>query len=59
MVLLAITKLNSIEVLIYEALIDSIISYDEFVLINNVLKELYEMKDKIKSANDNKSLNYI
>ena len=38
-VLLAKSKLNSIEVLISKALIDSVISHDEFVLINNVLKE--------------------
>ena len=37
--LLAKFKLNSMEVLISEALIDSNISHDEFVLINNVLKE--------------------
>ena len=36
-VLLAKSKLNSIEVLISKVLIDSNISYDEFVLINNVL----------------------
>ena len=33
-VLLAKSKLNSIEVLISKALIDSVISHDEFVLIN-------------------------
>ena len=38
MVLLAKSKLNSIEVLISKKLIDSNISHDEFVLINNVLK---------------------
>ena len=38
-VLLAKSKLNSIEVLISKALIDSNISHDEFVSINNVLKE--------------------
>ena len=43
-VLLAKSKLNSIEVLVSKALIDSVISYDEFVLINNVLKEYDEMK---------------
>ena len=37
-VLLAKSKLNSIEVLISKALTDSNISHDEFVLINNVLK---------------------
>ena len=39
MVLLAKSKLNSIEVLICKSLIDSVISHDEFVLINKVLKE--------------------
>ena len=43
-VLLAKSKLNRIEVLISKALIDSVISYDEFVLINNVLKEYNQMK---------------
>ena len=38
-VLLAKSKLNSIEVLISKALIDSVISHDEFVLTKNVLKE--------------------
>ena len=40
------TKLNSIEVLISKALLDSNISYNEFVLINNMLKEYYAMKKK-------------
>ena len=35
-VLLAKTKLNSVEVLMYKALIDSNISHDEFVSANNV-----------------------
>ena len=38
MVLLAKSTLNSIEVLISKALIDSVISHDELVLINNMLK---------------------
>ena len=46
-VLLAKSKLNSIEVLISKALIDSVISHDEFVLINNVLKEYNERKEEI------------
>ena len=37
--MLAKSKLNSIEVLISKTLIDSDISYDEFISINNVLKE--------------------
>ena len=39
-------KLNTIKVLI--SLIDSYISHDEFVLVNNVLKE-YDIKQKIKN----------
>ena len=50
-VLLAKSKLNSIEVLIFEALTDLNISQDEFILINNVLKELYDMKEEIKNSN--------
>ena len=38
-VLLAKSKLNSAEVFISKTLIDSNISHDEFVLMNNVLKE--------------------
>ena len=40
-VLLAKSKLNSIEVLISKALIDSVISHDEFALINNVRKKIW------------------
>ena len=45
MVLLSKSKANSIEVLLSKALIDSVISHEEFVLINNVLKEYNEMKE--------------
>ena len=48
-VLLLKPKLNSIEVLISKALIDSVISHDEFVLINNVLKKYNKMKEEIKN----------
>ena len=48
-VLIAKSKLNSIEVLISKALIDYKFSHDEFVLINNVVKEYDEMKEKIKN----------
>ena len=44
-VLLAKSKLSSIKVLIYETLIDLNISHDALVLINNVLKEFYDMKE--------------
>ena len=37
------------EVLIFKALIDSVISHDEFVLINNALKVYDEMKEEIKN----------
>ena len=37
-VLLAKLKLNSIEILTSKALIDSVISHDEFVLMSTVLK---------------------
>ena len=46
-ILLEKSKLNSIEIWISKALIDSVICYDEFVLINNVLKEYNEMKEEI------------
>ena len=45
------SKINSIEVLISKALTDSNISPDEFVLINNVLKKFYDMKEEIKNSN--------
>ena len=43
--------LNRKEVLIYKALIDSNISHDESTLINNVLKQFYDMKEEIKNSN--------
>ena len=42
------SKLNSREVLISKTLIDSNISHDKFVLINNVLKEYDITKKEIK-----------
>ena len=42
------SKLNDIEVLIFKALIDSNISHDEFVLINNKLKDFMIWKKKLK-----------
>ena len=51
-VLLAKAKLNSIEVLISKAIIDSYISHDEFVFINNVLKKFYDMTEEIKKSNN-------
>ena len=63
-VLLAKYKLNSIEVLISQVLIDSVISHDEFVLINDVQKKYDEMReesvDKIQeSCKDKKLINNL
>ena len=49
MVLLAKSKLSSIEVLISKTLINSNISQDVFVLVNNLLKEYDDMKEGIKN----------
>ena len=43
-------KLNAIEVLISKALIDSYISHDKFVSVNNVLREYHETKKEIKKS---------
>ena len=51
-VFLAKSKLNKIEVLISKTLIDAVLSHDEFVLINNVLKEYDDMKQKNKNSNN-------
>ena len=37
-------------VLISKALIDSVFSHDEFVLIKNVLKQYTKMKEEIKNV---------
>ena len=52
-VLLAKTKLNTIEVLISKAIIDSFTRHDEFFLLNNVLREYDDMKKKKKSKKFN------
>ena len=56
-VLLGKSKLNSIEVLISNVLTDSVISHNEFILINNVLKEYNEMKEAIKNLKTQKKKN--
>ena len=43
------SKLNNIAVLISKALIDSYISHEKFVSVNNMLREYYEKKEKIKN----------
>ena len=50
-VLLAKSKLNNIEVVTSRDLSDSNISHDQFILINNVLKEFDDMKEKRKNFN--------
>ena len=47
-VLLGKYKLNTIEVLISKSLIDSYISHDELVSVNNVSREYNEMEKEIK-----------
>ena len=42
------STLNSIEVLTFKALINSNIRHDEFLLMNNVLKEYDKIKEEIK-----------
>ena len=55
-VLLTKTKLNSTEGVISKALIDSNITHDEFVLIDNMLKEYDEMKEETKTFNRSSDL---
>ena len=50
--MLANSKLNSMEVLISKSLIDSNISHDQFVLINNVLEEFCDTKEEVKGFNN-------
>ena len=40
------------EVLISKAFIDLVISYDEFVLINNAPKEFHDIKEEIRHSSD-------
>ena len=50
-------KLNTKEVLISKALIDSYINHGEFVSVNNVWRKYYEMEEGIK--NPETSVEYI
>ena len=47
-VLFGKTRLDITKVLISKALINLYISYDEFVSVNNVLREYIEIKEEIK-----------
>ena len=47
--LLAKTKLNTIEILFSKALMDFYISHEEFVSVNNVVREYNQMKEEIRN----------
>ena len=55
--LLGKSKLDIIEVLVSKALVDSYISHDEFVSVNDVLRENNELKEEIK--NPKRFVDYI
>ena len=57
--MLAKSKLNRMKVLISKALTDLNISHDEFVLINNGLKEYSKMKEENKNSKTSSSLSKI
>ena len=50
----SIVKLNSVEVVTCEVLIDSLIYHDEFISINNVLKNLMKLKKNSEVLTKNK-----
>ena len=50
-VLLPKPMLNTIEVSVCKAFIDSNISLDKFLSVNNLLKEYDDMKEEIKNSN--------
>ena len=52
LVSLAKSKLSSIPVLISKALVDSNISHNEFVLIDNVPEKFDNIKEEMKNFND-------
>ena len=49
MMLLGKTKLDSTEVLISKALINFYIRHDEFLSVNNLLRDHIEIKEEIKN----------
>ena len=50
--LLAKSELNRIEVSVSKVLLDSNISYNEFVLINSLLKGFFDTEEEIGDSND-------
>ena len=49
LVFLARTKLNGTEVLIFRALVDSYVSHNEFVFVNNFSKKYDDMQETTKN----------
>ena len=49
LVFLARTKLNDTEVLIFRALVDSYVSHNEFVFVNNFSKKYDDMQETTKN----------
>ena len=49
--LLAKSKLNSMKILTSKDLINLCINHDEFVLVNDALREYDDMKEEIKKLN--------
>ena len=47
--LIAKAKLNSVEILMSKALIDTNITHDELVSINNVSKEYDDIKEEVRN----------
>ena len=58
-VLLAKSKLDSIEVLSSKVLVDSNISHDQFILIHNLLRKFVIQWETIENSRNKKSLNFI
>ena len=54
---LAKSKLNSIEVLVSQALIDMEINYEEFLVILNHKDKYEKMKERLKNTSENMRLN--
>ena len=52
-------KLNTIKALISKALINSYISHDKFVSVNNVLREYNKMEDEVKTSWNCRGIYYI
>ena len=55
--MLAKTKLNSIDTLISQALIDMVISHEEFITILNEKDKYEKMKDNLRSENEKYACN--